>query len=764
MKSIYLAIFFIVIFPIISLAIDDDTKKTQTDANIIGHVVDAKTNEHLADVTINVKGTTIGIVSDKTGHFFLKNMPVGEFLIVASHIGYKTSEQKVKTTENTTIELNFSMDENAVKLDEIVVSATRNETKKREAPIIVNVVSSKFFEATASTNLAESMNFQSGLRVETNCSNCGITQLRINGLDGQYSQILIDSRPVVSSLATVYGLEQLPVSMIERVEVIRGGGSALFGSSAIGGVVNIITKEPLKNSISLSNNTNIFNDGKTDMNTSFSGSFVSDDYKAGIYIFGLIKNRNWYDRNNDGFSDIPKLKSEAAGFKAYYRTSNYSRLTAEYHHIHEYRRGGNNFNEPPHLADIGEYLNPTIDGGGLRFNIYTPDHKHRFEIYTSTQIIKRDSYFAAEKNTDNYGNTLDKTFIAGSQYSYDFGKFLGAPAELTAGIEYNYNNLNETFITLNRHLEQSANIIGGFFQNEWKTEKLGILIGARLDKHNLIKQPTFNPRVTIRYNLNADLNLRLNYSSGYRAPQIYSEDFHVTTIGGTLSMIQLAEDLRPEYSHSFSLSADFYHDFGKIQSNLLVESFYTVLDDVFTEEKTGEDNLGNFIYVRRNGSGATVKGINAELKFGLPDVFDIQMGYTLQQSKYKNPEQWSDVLTPQRKMPRSPENYGYISSNFYITHDFKTSVFGNYTGAMLVRHTLPDTDAEKTTPDFFDFGIKLSYNIHFSESLNIELSGGIKNIFDSYQKDPDYGQTKDSTYIYGPGFPRMLFFGVKIAM
>lgn len=133
------------------------------------------------------------------------------------------------------------------------------------------------------------MNFQSGLRVENNCGNCGTTQLRINGLEGQYSQVLLDSRPIFSSLASVYGLEQLPVAMIERVEVIRGGGSALFGANAIGGVVNIITKEPLYNSVTLANTTNISEDGTADFNTSLNGSFVSDDYKTGVYLFGMIR-------------------------------------------------------------------------------------------------------------------------------------------------------------------------------------------------------------------------------------------------------------------------------------------------------------------------------------------------------------------------------------------------------------------------------------------------------------------------------------------
>jgi outer membrane receptor for ferrienterochelin and colicins len=734
------------------------------DANINGHVIDAHTNEHLPYVTIFLKGTTIGITTDATGHYFLKDIPVGEFTIVASFVGYKTSEQKITIEPHRTLEINFILEEEPLSLDEVVVSATRNETNKRETGVIVNVLSSKVFDAVACSNMSETMSFQPGLRVETNCGNCGTTQLRINGLEGQYSQILLDSRPIFSSLAAVYGLEQLPIAMIERVEVIRGGGSALFGSNAIGGVVNIITKEPLRNTITLSNTTNILNNGASDINTSLNGSFVSDDHKTGVYLFGMVKNRKHYDRNKDGFSDIPQINSETAGFRGYYCTSPFSRLTAEYHHIHEVRRGGNNFDNPPHEADIAEYLNHRIDGGGLHFNLFSPDNKHRFNIYSSAQYIRRDSYFGAERYSNNYGNTTDKTFVSGTQYTYSFKRLFFMPAELTVGFEYNYNDLGDTYVNLSRSITQTTHIAGGFIQNEWKTKQAGILIGIRLDKHNLMNEPVFSPRGTLRYSPNPMLNFRASYSSGYRAPQAYNEDLHIEAVGGTLGLIQLSPNLKPEYSHSISVSADLYRNFGKLQTNLLIEGFYTLLKNVFTIEKTGEDAQGNIVYMRRNASGATVGGINVEAKLSLPKRFEMQIGYTFQQSRYTKPERWSDMLDPQRKMFRSPNSYGYFTSNVNITHDFTVSVFGNYTGTMLVKHTFNEIDMEKHTPNFFDVGIKLSYHFHLSKTTELELNGGVKNIFDSFQKDLDAGQMKDAAYVYGPSFPRMVFLGVKIGI
>ena len=174
------------------------------------------------------------------------------------------------------------MEEDQIMLESVVVSANRNETKRREAPSIVNIISPKIFENTNSVCVAQGLNFQPGLRTEINCSNCGLPQVRINGLDGTYSQILIDNRPIYSALQSVYGIEQIPTNMIERVEVVRGGGSAIFGTNAIGGTINIITKDPSTNSVSLANTTTFIGMKNPDINTTLNASIVSDDNKAGV--------------------------------------------------------------------------------------------------------------------------------------------------------------------------------------------------------------------------------------------------------------------------------------------------------------------------------------------------------------------------------------------------------------------------------------------------------------------------------------------------
>lgn len=738
-------------------------QNSRSDANIHGHIIHAQTREHIPFVTITIEGTTIGITADASGHFYMKNLPVGEVKLVAEAIGLKSVEQMVKLEANKTVEVNFEMEDDTQTLDEVVVSATRNETNKRSTATIVNVSSAKLFESTASSNLAESMSFQPGLRVENTCGNCGAVQLRINGLDGQYSQILLDSSPIFSSLAGVYGLEQLPVAMIERVEVIRGGGSALFGSNAIGGVVNIITKEPLRNSLQLSHTTNIMESGDAEFNTSINGSFVSDDRRAGVYIFGQAKDRDAYDRNNDGFTDLTSMLSRTVGFRGYYKTTAHSKLTAEYHHISEFRRGGDNIDLPPHMAEIAEQVDHNINGGSLRWNYFAPNSRHFVNLYTSAQGIGRDSYYGTGKNPNAYGRTEDVTLVAGAQYSYVFNKCLFMPAQFTIGFEYTYNDLDDHSMGFGRRIEQTVRTAGLYVQNEWQSEKLNFVIGGRFDKHNMMDNIIFSPRANLRYSPHENVGLRVSYSSGYRAPQAFDEDLHIDAVNNQSSIIQLDPNLKPEYSHSFSASADLYHNFGTLQANLLIEGFYTMLDDVFALAKTGENEEGYIIQTRYNASGAKVRGINAELKLGIPDRFEFQVGYTFQRSHYDEPEVWSDNVEGVRRMFRTPDHYAYFTASANITRRFAASLFGNYTGEMLVQHNAGYIEADRSelTPSFWDMGLKLSYLFSLSNTIGLEINGGVKNFLDAYQDDIDHGAFRDSVYIFGPMMPRTFFVGAK---
>ena len=734
------------------------------DAHITGHVTDATTGQHLPYITISIDGTQKASLTDASGHFSLYNIEPGDYSMTASSVGYLSQSLKVKVVADRTVEIKFELEPSVLQINEVVVSGSRNETSRKESSSIVGVLSTKLFERTAAINTAEVLNYQPGLRVEYNCSNCGVPQLRINGLEGQYSQILMDSRPIFSSLAAVYGLEQLPAGMIERVEVIRGGGSALFGSSAIGGVVNIITKEPLRSNAMLSNQTLLNEKGGADVNSTFNASVVSNDFRSGAYIYGTVKNRDWYDRNDDGFSEVPLLRGTTIGMRAYHRFGERSKITADYHHIGEFRRGGNNFDRQPHEADVTEQLRHEIHGGGLTYDFMSLDKQHRASVYASAQHIGRDSYFGAGQDPNAFGRTKGLTATAGGQYTWDYLREWVLPSQLTGGVEYTYDYLNDAMLGYDRIIDQTSTCVGGYLQNEMKNDKLGVLVGVRVDKHNKIRRVIASPRANIRYAPIEELAFRVSYSSGYRAPQAYDEDLHVTAVGGEVTLISLDPNLRPEYSHSVSGSADLYQKFGVVEMNLLVEGFYTELTDVFALREMGHDAAGNILMQRINASGATIAGVNVELKAGLQNKLVLDAGFTFQKSRYKEAFVWSDdpAITPHRRMFRSPDTYGYAIFTYNPLKRLSISADAKYTGHMLVQHVEPDWERE--TQAFWELGAKVGYNFRLTESVGMEISAGVKNILDQFQDDLDVGMNRDAGYIYGPVFPRTYFFGVKFTL
>ena len=738
----------------------------KSDAHIAGHVLDAHTKEHLSFVNVQVEGTALGCLTDESGHFYLKNLPEGELTIVFSMMGYETEKRTVTLRRDTLIEMNVAIAETSFMIDNVVVTANKYETKQREVATIVNVIPPLIIESTTSNSMADVLNFQTGLRVEETCSNCGVPQIRINGLEGQYTQILMDSRPIFSSLASVYGLEQLPAGMVDRIEVIRGGGSALYGANAIAGVVNIITKEPSRNSFNISNTSAFTQTGTYDINTNMNASVVSENQKAGLFLFGVQRNRQQYDRDNDGYSDIPYLNSTTVGFRSYFKTSDYSKITAEYHHTTEFRRGGYGIDSlQPHESPLTEQLRHNIDAATAKWDMYTADNKHFVSVYTSFQHIARDSYFGTNYNPNAYGKSTDIVSVTGAQYRFSYPCGI-MNADLSAGAEYSYNQLRDQILGYDRNTLQRVHLGGGYVQNEWKNKQWSILVGGRLEQHSLLDKPVFSPRANIRYTPIEPIILRLSYASGYRAPQIYEEDLHVGAVGGEVSLIALDENLKPEYSHSISGSIDMYKRFGKWDLNLTLEGFFTQLNDVFTLVENGHDAQGNLLLTRTNASGARVAGMNIEAKVGFGHLLTFQAGYTYNHSRYIEPLQWSENpnIAPQRRMFRTPDHYGYFLCNIEPVKHFHIVTNGKVTGNMLVQHFagyVPE-DEEVTTPTFFEWDIKLCYDIPLYKHYTLEINAGVKNILDQFQSDLDKGMDRDAGFIYGPATPRTFFAGINL--
>ncbi|NJO69409.1 MAG: TonB-dependent receptor, partial [Bacteroidetes bacterium] len=289
-----------ILFYIIFLVSPVILKAQKTDANIFGDV--KSKGEHLPFATVVIEGKNIGTTTDETGHFMLINLPEGDFEITAQLVGYKKQTKLVSLKKGVTSEINFDLEAEVMSLNEVVVTGTKTFKRKTESPVIVNVLEGKTLGLIQASTLSEGLCFQPGLRVETDCQTCNYSQLRMNGLGGSYSQILINGRPIFSPLTGLYGMEQIPANMIDRIEVVRGGGSALYGSSAIGGTVNILTKIPDQNTYEVSVNHAVIDGVANDNQVNANMNVLSPQRNAGMSFFATRRERDYFDVNGDNYS------------------------------------------------------------------------------------------------------------------------------------------------------------------------------------------------------------------------------------------------------------------------------------------------------------------------------------------------------------------------------------------------------------------------------------------------------------------------------
>lgn len=785
MKTINIYILQLILFILISAS----SFAQRTDANIVGHVTD-ENGVHIAFATIILKNTTIGSATDETGHFTLINMPMGKFTVQASAMGYKSEEKEIELVKNKTIELKFNLKTDVLGLEQVVVTADRNDKHRKDASVIVNTITPKLFEIAQTVSISDGLNFCPGLRMENNCQNCGFNQIRMNGLGGPYSQILINSRPIFSGLAGVYGLELIPSSMIERIEVVRGGGSALYGSNAIAGTVNLILKDPINSSYEASVISGYTGVGlqntspALDYSTNFNTSVVSSDSKTGMALYGFHRNRNPYDANGDKFSEVSDINNTTVGTRLYHRFGYRNKIALDFFTINEERRGGNKFDLPKHEADIAEAVDHKITTGAISFDQFLRD-EDKLSVFVSGQFVDRDSYYGAEQSMKDYGKTQGFTTNGGVQYNAVF-----ANSSLLSGIEFRSETLEDTklgypdydnaefvngelVIPHNENVliaDQVSNIYSLFAQYDRTFNKISISLGARYDSYE-IKDNAYNnaktgnvisPRLTVKYNIIKYIQARASYSQGYRAPQVFDEDLHIETSGSRKVIHENAPDLKQETSNSYMASLDFNKLIGTVNVGLLIEGFYTQLNDAFANEFSEPDVNGVVTYTRINAKGgATVQGVNIEMNIVPNGNFSFTGGLTLQSSKFENVQEFNE-----NAFFRTPNEYGYMAIDWDFMRGFSFNATGTYTGGMLVPYfgstiTNPDDGELRKSDSFFDLGAKLIYQFRLN-GASMQMFVGAKNIFNSYQNDFDSGVNRDPAYIYGPSLPRTIYFGLKI--
>lgn len=787
----YLSFIIVLLYSVSLLA-----QKERTDANIFGHLV--HDDVHIPHASIVVKGTNMATLTDETGHYYLVNIPAGELTLVASALGYKSQEITVLVEKGKTIEVDFEMQESLVSLDKVVVTGDRRAKNRKESSVVVSSITPQIFTSTQAITLGDGLSFSSGLRVENNCQNCGFNQVRVNGLEGPYSQILVNGRPIFSGLAGVYGLELIPTNMIERVEVIKGGGSAMYGSNAIAGTINMILKEPVSNVYEIGYSSAFMGVGMEgsggvapDQTLNFNSSVVSSDGKTGLAFYGFYRDRDPFDAVGDGFSELSKMENTTLGARFFHRINFRSKINVDFFNVKEERSGGNRFDYPLHQRDIAEYVKHNLLMGAVSYDLHLRS-ADQFSVYASAQQVKRDSYYGAQRSLSDYGYTEDFTYNIGTQYV----AVLAERHTLTLGVENIFSELKDTKQgypdienatigadssiliedvpnTIVAH--QSINTFGAFGQYEWKWKRAILTLGGRFEHYeitclsNVNGSPDkvgsmFSPRASLLYNVTDALQTRVNFATGYRPPQIFDEDLHIETSGSRRVIFRNAPDLEEERSASYSVSLDFNEYIGGTAVGFMIDGFYTRLDNPFANEYGEPDASGEVVYTRVNAEGyALVNGINLEAEVApTPDV-SFSAGFTFQSARYEKEQEFNE-----KRFFRTPDEYGFFTMDLRETKPLSLAVTGTYTGQMLVPYfgtQLPeevrDEGELRETNPFFDMGLRLRYNFKINGST-MQAYVGAKNVFNSYQQDFDTGIDRDAGYIYGPSIPRTIYFGVKI--
>jgi outer membrane receptor for ferrienterochelin and colicins len=729
-------------------------------------------------VNIQIEGTNLGTITDENGGYQIKDIPLKKMAVIASFVGYTSTIKEINLSAgNIAPSLDFDLIPTDVLLDRVVVTGTKTFKRQTKSPVIVNVISSQTLDNVQACNLSEGLKFQPGLRVEVDCQTCNYTQLRMNGLGGGYSQILINGRPIFSPLTGLYGMEQIPTNMVERIEIVRGGGSALYGSSAIGGTVNVITKIPKKSSFDFGHTYQSIAGGADDHIFNGNATILSKSGKAGASIFINNRRRDMYDHNGDNFSELPELKNNSFGTNLFFQPKENQKLEISLSSLNEYRYGGEMVNKAAHLAQQSEERTHNVLMGSIDYQINFNDDNNSFIAYLAGQNTNRDHFTgiapdASPELTDYlinppYGISKNKTYQGGLQFNHRLNRFLSGKNVLTFGTEYVLDDVFDEIEAYQYKVDQVTKNFGMFLQSDWEiSSNLNLLTGLRADKHNLVDKVIYSPRVSLLYRLREMTQFRLTWGTGFRAPQAFDADLHIAFAGGGVSRISLAPDLKEERSNSISGSINYDKATENFIAGFTIEGFYTHLKDAFYQHPIGEDAFGER-FEKRNGPGSTVKGGTFELRANYRQKMQLEAGITIQSSLFDQAVENIEGLESLRKFLRTPNEYGYATLSFFPNKQFNAALNLVYTGKMTIAHFAGAEGVEQDeyviASSFTNLGAKVSYTFDLkSIDTGLELFGGVKNMTNAYQNDFDIGKNRDSNFIYGPAAPRTFFIGLRI--
>ncbi len=664
--------------------------------------------------------------------------------------------------------------------DEVVVTGTRTPRLQRDSPIRTDVIGATILSLAAPRNLADALEYLPGARAESNCQNCNTTEIQLLGLPGAYNQILYDGLPLLSGVAGVYGVEQIPAVLIDRIEVVKGGASVLYGPGAVAGVVNIIPR-PIGETGMRAVVGHERVQGEPYFLATGAATYSLGPGGDGITVYGHYEDAAPVDYDGDAFTELVDRWLAIGGARVRYGLTERTTLLLDYQYTAEERRGGNRLDQPEFLANIAESIDTRFHRGSVTLEQRLGPQSAIIGTYAFA-LVDRETFYGGlgDVETDPAAPGFDRgaldaaAAISRNQYGttaddLHYGELRGETVlgrhTLIGGVQYRHERVDDRNVDVDgafvgQLVDDSFDDLGFFVQDEWSlSSNLRLILGGRIDKSSELAEPVFSPRAGIWYSPSSALVLRANVSTGFRAPEVFSEDLHIDTLGGTPVRARNAPGLVEESSVSYALGFDWRPGSADSAFTLDGQAYYTKLRDTLFLGQIEQEADGTLFRVRSNAGGSTIVGGELTATYRVGERLNGSLGVSYIDSRYDEPqivfEDNGAVVVTERylKTPRFGaigqivfEPVERLQGFFALRYVDRMKVLNNRTG-MLV-----------DTPDFLVADASLTR--HFAvgtQGGDIDLTLGVKNIFDERQKDLETGRLRDSDYVYGPRQPRTFF-------
>jgi outer membrane receptor for ferrienterochelin and colicins len=750
------------------LAFTLDSLAQANTGKIEGRLMSGGLPVHFATVVLN-DGWQI-TQSDSVGYFAFRNLPIETYTLKVQAIGYNDLMVRVNVQSSTEQMPVFELEAlDGATLSEVVVSGTLHEVSKLQSVVPVEVYNQNFFKKNPTPSLFESLQNINGVRPQLNCSVCNTGDIRINGLEGPYTMVLIDGMPIVSGLSTVYGLMGIPQSLIERVEIVKGPASTLYGSEAIGGLVNIITKQSGQAPVW---SADVFTTSWQEWTGDFGGKLKLSKRSETLVGLHAFHYNQPIDNNSDGLTDM-SLQQRYSLFQktSFVRKSN-KRLQFAARYLHEDRWGGQmNWTEEFRGGDsiygesiytkrwevFGEYELPFLKN--VMFHFSGNGHAQNSMYGTTSFIAQQNVYFGQltwRKKTEH------AEWLVGSAYRHTF---------------YDDNSVvtrSLDSLGVLTNLPSITRLPGVFVQHEWEwRKKHKLLSGMRYD-HNNIHGHVFSPRLNYKYtSSDGKHTLRAGLGNGYRVASIFTED-HAALTGAREVVFE--ETLRPEKSWNQNINYTLrWHTDKHALITLDVNAFHTRFSQRIIPDY--ETHTNKIIYGNLDGFSVS-KGLGAQLNAFFPNSLKVMAGATLMDVSFtENGVRERQLLT---------ERFSGVWSVSYtvpfigLTIDYTGNVFGPMRMPLL-----GELDPRSEYSPVWSL-----QNIQFSKAFakRFEVYTGIKNLldftpdansiaraFDPFDQGVTFNEageavatpnnpfalTFDPTYMYAPNIGRRLFIGLR---